>query len=1120
LFEEQVEKTPDAVALCLQNPAPGTANTGSPFIVSITYREMNLRANRLARHLGNQGIAGGEIVGLLMDRTAEMVTALMAILKAGGAYMPIDPHYPADRIAYMLKDSNTRLLVTSRTLDGIASLFGGDSTEAGAVQSNALGNFSTLCSGDFIPCNGASFEKAVVYIEDVNDLPDEAPVSDNPESTAKSTDIVYIIYTSGTTGRPKGVAIEHKNVVRLLFNDKFQFDFSNRDTWTMFHSHCFDFSVWEMYGALLYGGKLLLIPQMLSRTPSLYLRALKENSVTILNQTPTAFYNLMDEEMSQKGETLQLRYIIFGGEALNPGRLRQWHSRYPAVKLVNMFGITETTVHVTYKEITGSDIQLGISNIGTPIPTLSTYILDPNLALVPMGTTGELCVAGDGVGRGYLNRPQETSEKFVKNPFKKDQRLYRSGDTARYLASGQMEYLGRIDRQLQLRGFRTEPAEIEIVLTQNENIADAAVTLVQNKNDEKTLLAYLVPRGELNLEGLRSYLAGKLPHHMIPAHFIQLTELPLNANGKLDRRALDKLGGPHLQRGVPYAAPGNDIEETLVEIWQEVLKSQPIGINDNYFSLGGDSIKAIRLVGRINSTLPHKLEVKDIYLYPEIASMAAYIMTQASHSPKHQIESTEDQEEIKKIQSSLMRQLGISGELLREWEGLYPAGDIEKLMITYSLRYPGSGMYHDQFVYPIETDSFDFNRFKTAFRLMVEKHSTLRTSYDFSNPERLIHIVHTHPAVTNPLEYEDISHLARPRQEDYLENYLENDRRQPFAITEPGLWRLRVFRLSRKGYCILWRFHHAILDGWSNASIWTELSNIYFDLEKDPALLPSPLMVGYGEYIALQMRTNRAADLKDFWREKLSDFQRTPLPLGKTIEPADWDGRVETHAFTLGRRLSRKLQQLAQQEGTTLKAISLAAFVFLVSAATSSHDITVGLMTNCRPDIEDGDKIAGCFLNMIPFRISPAPDISAYDLVKSVTAGDHELKAYDKLSLLEINRLLGQQDKKENPIFDMLFNFVDFHIYGEAHQKTHTTREVIVDTVEGMHTYFDFVVGKAGEQLKVIVRSCAKLYSHEEFKIISDYYTNILKSLTGRTGHNTPIREIIGTLPQRGYKKN
>ena len=561
LFEKQVERTPD-------NTAAGCGNK------YLTYRELNAKANQLAGVLREKGIKAGSIVPIMLERSIEMLIGALSVLKSGGAYLPIDPEYPEDRVRFMLEDSGAEVLLTS---DSIRN------THTFSIQTIDI------------------TDKAI-YEGDASNL----------ESASKPSDLAYIIYTSGTTGNPKGAMIEHRNVVRLLFNDRMQFDFNEKDVWTMFHSFCFDFSVWEMYGALLYGGKLVMVPKLTAQDPKQYLALLKEQKVTVLNQTPTAFYNLAEEELACEGKELCIRYVVFGGEALKPIMLRGFRSKYPEAKLINMYGITETTVHVTYKEITEREINLNISNIGKPIPTLNTYIMDRNMKLLPVGAAGELCVGGAGVGRGYLNRPELTAQKFVQNPYNPKERLYRSGDLARFLPDGEMEYLGRIDHQVKIRGHRIELGEIESQLLRHEAIKEGVILAKEDTEGNKYLCAYIVCNEALTIQELKGYLSKQLPDYMIPSYFISLPKIPLTLNGKVDRKALPEPDGS-ITSGEEYEAPENEIEERVALVWQEVLGLEKVGTNQKFFSLGGDSIKAIKLVSSMNKVFGTNIKIKDIY---------------------------------------------------------------------------------------------------------------------------------------------------------------------------------------------------------------------------------------------------------------------------------------------------------------------------------------------------------------------------------------------------------------------------------------------------------------------------------------------------------------------------
>lgn len=455
LFEKQAVKIPGNIAA-----AEMAETSDGPAGRRLTYRQLNEKANQLAQLLRNKGIKSDDIIALLMGRSAEMIIGILGVLKAGGGYLPIDPDYPEERTKFMLEDSQAKILLTAK-----------------------------------IPSEKMIVDREIIDLENEGIFQNDNHHKNTHDITAPAN-VCYIIYTSGTTGNPKGVLVEHRNVVRLMFNDDFLFEFDRTDVWTMFHSYCFDFSVWEMYGALLYGGKLLVIPKMVPRDPGRYLEILREEQVTVLNQTPSGFSNLVNEELQSHEKKLALKYIIFGGEALNPVILKEWKARYPETKFINMYGITETTVHVTYKEITTAEMQMDSSSIGKPIPTLGTYIMGPDRGLLPMGAPGEIWVGGEGVARGYLNRPELTGEKFVQNLYKPGEKLYRTGDQARLLENGEMEYAGRMDNQVKIRAHRIELGEVEHQLMKFPPIKDVVVLACEDSNGEQQLAAYVVPQPE------------------------------------------------------------------------------------------------------------------------------------------------------------------------------------------------------------------------------------------------------------------------------------------------------------------------------------------------------------------------------------------------------------------------------------------------------------------------------------------------------------------------------------------------------------------------------------------------------------------------------------------------
>ncbi|MET9888572.1 amino acid adenylation domain-containing protein, partial [Streptomyces sp. NPDC006430] len=558
LFEAQVGRTPDAVAI---------VDDG----VEVSYAELDARANRLARHLVGQGIGPESVVGVCLERGADLVVALLGVLKAGAAYLPVDPAYPTERIAFVLEDAAAAVVVTCQA-------------QTGVLPENAQ---RVVLDEPSVVGELAGFGVA--------------PLLDVERGGALLAALpAYVIYTSGSTGRPKGVVVTHANVTRLFGATGHWFEFGAGDVWSWFHSFAFDFSVWELWGALLHGGRLVVVPFGVSRSPQDFLRLLVRERVTVLNQTPSAFYQLMRAEALEPGlgQGLALRTVVFGGEALDPARLREWYARHPqdAPRLVNMYGITETTVHVTHAPLDmAAAVEGAPSVIGRGIPDLRLYVLDRWLQPVPVGVSGELYVAGAGLARGYLGRSGLSAERFVASPYAgSGERMYRTGDVVRWAAGGELEFVGRADDQVKVRGFRIETGEVEAVLAACPRVAQAAVVVREDTPGDKRLVAYVVVAdvGDVR-EGdgvsavARRFAVERLPGYMVPSAVVVLDVLPLTVNGKLDRKALP--APDYVVTADSGRGPSTPEEEALCEAFAQVLGVEKVGVDDDFFALGGHS---------------------------------------------------------------------------------------------------------------------------------------------------------------------------------------------------------------------------------------------------------------------------------------------------------------------------------------------------------------------------------------------------------------------------------------------------------------------------------------------------------------------------------------------------
>jgi amino acid adenylation domain-containing protein len=580
LFAEQAARTPEAEAV----------SEGEEGGARLSYAELDRQGTRLARRLRALGVGPESLVGLCAERTAGMVVGILGILKAGGAYVPLDPAYPEERLRTLLADAGAPVVVVQEAVR--------DRLPTGSHQVVPLEEKVDDASG---------------AVEDGEPWPVVLP--ENP---------AYVIYTSGSTGRPKGVVVSHRNVTRLFATTEPRFGFGPDDVWTLFHSFAFDFSVWELWGALLYGGRVVVVPYVVSRSPEAFRELLARERVTMLSQTPSAFRQLLRVEGN--GE-LAVRAVVFGGEALEPRSLLPWFEREgERARLVNMYGITETTVHVTYREIAAAEAdRLPGSVIGRALGDLAVYLLDGQGRLSPLGVPGELYVGGEGLARGYLNRPDLTAERFVPNPFvpAPGARLYRTGDLGRHLPGGELEYLGRIDAQVKIRGFRIELGEIEAVLAAHPGVGEAAAVVREDRPGDRWLVAYVVPRGErVDAASLRHYLQERLPEPMVPAAFELLERLPLTTQGKVDRRALPTPSSARPETAVAFVPPRSDAERELAVIWREILGKDEVGVHDNFFELGGDSLRLFRVHLKVKEAFGKELPIADLFRFPTIGELA------------------------------------------------------------------------------------------------------------------------------------------------------------------------------------------------------------------------------------------------------------------------------------------------------------------------------------------------------------------------------------------------------------------------------------------------------------------------------------------------------------------
>jgi amino acid adenylation domain-containing protein/non-ribosomal peptide synthase protein (TIGR01720 family) len=952
IFEEQVARYPDRVAVVFQH-------------TQLTYRELDEESNRLANYLHEQGVHRETLVALCLARSPDMIVAILGVLKAGGAYLPIDPDYPDDRRSYIVDDSGVSHAISTSNSIGIL---------ADRVPSLIL-----------LDRDREAIASRSSWLSAVRAVPDN---------------IAYCIYTSGSTGRPKGVLLEHRQVVRLMVNDHLQFTFTEEDVWSMFHSYCFDFSVWEMYGALLYGGRLVIVSEGVNKDPQRFLGLVLSEGVTVLNQTPSAFLQLMHHALSQARTSVPLRYIVFGGEALAPRQLQPWHRAYPDVQLVNMYGITETTVHVTFNGLEAEDLERDSSNIGVPIPTTQTYLVDSGLRLLPVGVPGELYVGGAGLARNYLNRPELTAERFIPHPFggPAGERLYRSGDLGRYLPDGEMEYLGRRDHQVKIRGFRVELGEIEGALVQHPAVRAATVVAREDTPGQVRLVAYAVaeavPPGATEL---RDYLKVSLPDYMVPAAFVMLDALPLTSNGKVDRRALPAPDTQALESA--HVAPRSPVEEILADVWASVLGVPQIGVDSDFFELGGHSLLVTQVMSRVAQVFDVDLPLRTLFENPTVSGLAAQVEAAKSGSALLRPPS------IHRRGGGGSAPLSFAQERLWFLDQLEPNGSA--YVISSALRLTGA---------------LHVASFAAAYHEVVRRHESLRTAIVTTGEGRGEQRVTYGESIA--LEYVDLSSLAPVVREEEMRRLVQLMSRRSFDLASGSLVRATVLRLEDETHVALFSAHHIVTDGWSMGLIVRELAALY------PAFIaghPSPLAepaIQYADYTVWQRDWLDAGAMDaqvSYWSDRLAgvsgllelptDRPRPPLQgLAGASEPV----RIATD-------VSASLQVLSRREGVTLFMALLAAFQTLLYRYAGQKTVLVGTPIAGRTRAE-ADGLIGLFVNTLVMRA----DFDAALTFREVLAQVREsaLGAYANQDLpfeKLVDELEVERDLSRTPLFQVMF---------------------------------------------------------------------------------------------------
>ncbi|ARU63537.1 hypothetical protein CBW65_22905 [Tumebacillus avium] len=947
LFEAQVERTPDATALVFEDR-------------ELSFRELNNRANHVAARLQAMGVGSDDLVGIYMERSLEMITALLAVHKAGGGYLPLDPSYPQDRLAFMIEDAAPKVLLTQDALS------------------------------DQLPPHGAQ----------VLTVTEETPASElpNPTSNTQPEHLAYIIYTSGSTGKPKGVMVEHRNAYRFFLGMDGTIGCGAGDAMLAVTSIGFDISVLELFWTLTRGAKVVLMTEQevieagVSFSDYSLKNQLVRHNATMLQCTPSLM-GMITATAEGINALHGLQKILLGGEAM-PLALARLLKQETDARLFNMYGPTEATVWATVYEVTAPEALTTIP-LGRPITGYTLYILDEQLQPVPVGVGGELHIGGAGVTRGYLGRPELTAERFIQNPFGTGL-LYKTGDLASYLPDGSVKFLGRLDHQVKLRGYRIELGEIETRLAEHETIREAVVIARDNN-----LIAYVVTENghEPQTALLRELLRETLPDYMVPSAFVHLEAMPLTPNGKVDRKALPAPDGLSISAEQAYVPPSTTLEFALTTIWSEVLRTDKVGVNDDFFARGGHSLLATQLVSRIISDLGMTITLRDVFNKPTIRDMARLLQNQTEGQPA----------ELAPV---------LPGSREREREASYSQ---QRLWFLEQLE-PDTVAHNVPEILRIQ-GTLDLAAVEKSLQTMFRRHDILRSNF-VDRDGQAVQQIKPADEFTYHLNLVDLTHLPQEERYAAAERIAEEVTNTPFDLSRDLLVHLKLVKISDDDYVAAPVFHHIITDAWSMGVFFQELQMHYEAITQGEELdLPEPVLqfsdyaVWHRDWLAGESLQAQLA----YWQEQLKgDLPVLQLPSDRP-RPQDRTYEGSHHSLHLPMELTHKLHRFCQQEGTTMYMMLLTAYKTLLHLYSGQTDILVGSPIANRQK-KELEELIGFFVNTLVMRTEINSELTFRELLQRVRSMALDAYAnpdvpFEKL----VEKLAPKRSLSHTPIFQTMF---------------------------------------------------------------------------------------------------
>ncbi|MCL6261367.1 amino acid adenylation domain-containing protein [Aquiflexum sp. TKW24L] len=1017
LFEEQVNKTPDAIALEFESN-------------QLTYRQLDKKSNQLAHYLKSIGVTSENPVPICLDRSLEMIIAIFGIIKAGGAYVPIDPFFPADRIDYMIEDTGANIVICS--------------TETSKNFGNEI--------------NRLILDRE---LEVISKMPSEK-VSPSPSPK----NLVYIIYTSGSTGKPKGAMVEHRNLVNFVNSLSKIVEYDSASIQLSVTTYIFDAFCLELFVPLAVGAKVILVSKEVSMDGFKLAKELKKHKPTHMQATASGWQLLLNAGWNNPEGII----MTTGGEAIG----EEAKNRLTRTgKLWNLYGPTETTITSAFKKL---EVHEKVT-IGKPIDNTKIYILSPRGSLNPLGIPGELCISGKGVGRGYLNRPELTAQKFVPDPFSddKDAVMYHTGDLARWLPDGNIEYLGRLDDQVKIRGYRIELGEIESILQLHPSIKQAVVLAKEGPSGDKRLIGYVVCHGTFDQDAVIAFLQSKLPDYMIPSLWMELENLPLAFSGKVDKKALAAIEIEQIQ-SEDYEAPKTELENQIAKIWQKTLGLERIGVQDNFFVLGGHSLLAMKVIATIRSEVGIELSIREMFNFPTIRQLAEILASKSSEG-----------NDLILLDNS-------------EKPNIIPLShNQQSLWFIHQLS--GSIQYHVPLIFRI-SGNIAISSLEKAFKIILNRHKALSTVIREKDGMDCQIVLGIDQWKLDRIEVQDSA---------LLKNKITTLIRIPFDLTKDYMMRAWLITMAPEQHCLVINMHHIASDGWSSYILRKELWESYHSLVNGIQISLPPLPIQYIDYALWQrslLRSNAAQTKIDYWKAKLKNVSPLQLPTDFGRPPIQ-SNHGNSYRFSIDNSMVSQLRELGHSQQTTLFMTLLAAFKTLLYRYSGQEDICIGTPVAGRESSET-ENLIGFFVNTLALRSNLRGTMTFTELLKEIRSTALDSFEFQQIPFEMVVESLGQKrDLSRNPVFQVLF------VLQNVPKNEVQLEDVLVseETYEHFTSKFDmtFELIEVESGIEGIAEYNTDLYRPDTIERFVTHYIHLLKSILENPSLNLDHLNIIPT---------